>query len=506
MNNVLEINPEEATARVQPGINLALLNRQVRQHGLMFGPDPSSADRATIGGVLGNNSSGAHSILYGMTADHVRAVNILMADGNPISLDRSAVQHYGQSSALGNLMSRVLDFQETHRSLIARDFPRHWRRATGYSLNELLKDDFNPARLLVSSEGTLATTLDATINLVPTPKMTALALIQFDDLVESMAVTDTILETEPSAIELMDRMLIELTRQQPGYASQIAFVRGNPEALITVEYYGDSESELRRKLDHLEVHLRANGIDAEVQQILDPKRQADIWSVRKAGLGLLMSVKGDAKPIPCIEDVSVPTEHLAEYVDAIQRLCADHGTTAAYYAHASAGCLHIRPLISLKNQQGIETMDEITRAAADLAADFSGVMSGEHGDGLQRSELNRVIFGDELYGAMVELKRLFDPGNLMNPCRRGPADGRQPAVWRELLDTSGRHLPRLRSRRRILGRDRDVQRRRCLPQDRQRHDVSELHGNTRREGHDSCAGQRSPERAIGQNVLPGGMA
>ncbi|CAN5763175.1 FAD-binding and (Fe-S)-binding domain-containing protein [soil metagenome] len=415
MNNVFDINPEEQTARVQPGINLAVLNRQVRGHGLMFGPDPSSADRATIGGVLGNNSSGAHSILYGMTADHVSAVNVLMADGSPIGRDRDATGHYGQATKLGDLMSKVLDFQETHRSMIERDFPRHWRRATGYSLNELLKDDFNPARLLVSSEGTLATTLDATINLVPTPKMTALALIQFDDLVESMAVTTTILETEPSAIELMDRMLIELTRQQPGFASQLAFVRGNPEALITVEYYGESEAELRRKLDHLEVHLRANGIDAAIQQVLDPVRQAGIWSVRKAGLGLLMSVKGDAKPIPCIEDVSVPVEHLAEYVDEIRRLCAAHGTTAAYYAHASAGCLHIRPLISLKNQSGIQTMDEITRAAAGLAAKFGGVMSGEHGDGLQRSELNRVIFGDDLYNAMVDLKRIFDPENLMNP-------------------------------------------------------------------------------------------
>ena len=415
MNNVLEINAEDRTATVEPGINLANLNRTLFQYGLMFGPDPSSGDRATIGGVVGNNSSGAHSILYGMTADHVEAVEVMLADGNAVRLDRSSIGHYGQKTALGQLMSKVLDYQETHRTLIERDFPRHWRRATGYSLDQLLKDDFNPARLLVSSEGTLATTLTATIGLVPTPKLTALALLQFDDLVESMAVTTTILETEPSAIELMDRMLIELTREQPGYASQIAFVRGNPEALITVEYYGSTEEELRRKLDHLEVHLRANGVSVEIQRVLDPGRQADIWSVRKAGLGLLMSVRGDAKPIPCIEDVSVPVEHLAGYVDEVQRLCAAHGTTAAYYAHASAGCLHIRPLISLKNCAGIDTMDQITRSAAELASNFGGVMSGEHGDGLQRSELNRMVFSDELYDAMVELKGIFDPENMMNP-------------------------------------------------------------------------------------------
>src|SRR5690606_14598852 len=167
--------------------------------------------------------------------------------------------------------------------------------------------------------------------------------------------------------------------------------------------------------DHLEVHLRSRGVNVEVQQVIDPARQADIWSVRKAGLGLLMSVKGDAKPIPCIEDVSVPVEHLAEYVAEIRRLCADHGTTAAYYAHASAGCLHIRPLVSLKNQAGIDTMDALTRASAELASKFGGAQRRDHGDGLQRSELNRVIFGDELYQAMIEFKRIFDPQNLMTP-------------------------------------------------------------------------------------------
>ena len=183
MANVLEINPEERTARVEPGINLAVLNRQVLPHSLMFGPDPSSADRATIGGVLGNNSSGAHSILHGMTVDHVSATDVLLADGSQLTLDASSPSHYGQATRLGQLMTRLLDFQETHQDAIRRDFPRHWRRATGYSLDQLTKESFNPARLLVASEGTLAVTVEATIQLVPTPRMTALALLQFDDLV-----------------------------------------------------------------------------------------------------------------------------------------------------------------------------------------------------------------------------------------------------------------------------------------------------------------------------------
>lgn len=415
LNNVLALDPEARTVTVQPGINLAWLNRQLAVHQLMFGPDPSSGDRATIGGVVGNNSSGAHSILYGMTVDHVQQLDVLLADGQQLTLNAGTVELAGQRSRIGELMAQLLDFQERHSAVIERDFPRHWRRATGYSLDQFLKADFNPARLVVSSEGTLATTLEATLGLVPTPRMTALALLQFDDLVESMAATTTILETNPSAIELMDDLLIQLTRQQPGFAGQIAFIQGNPQALIAVEYYGESEDELRRKVDHLEATLRAAGLNNELQRVFDTRQQADIWSVRKAGLGLLMSIKGDAKPIPAIEDVSVPVEHLAEYVAEIKRLCAEFGTRAAYYAHASAGCLHIRPLISLKTTEGVATMEQITRAAADLARDFGGVMSGEHGDGLARSELNAELFGPELYAAMQEFKAIFDPRNLMNP-------------------------------------------------------------------------------------------
>nr|MBA2278813.1 4Fe-4S dicluster domain-containing protein [Chloroflexia bacterium] len=259
--------------------------------------------------------------------------------------------------------------------------------------------------------------LRATLDLVPTPEGTALVLLQFDDIVAAMEATPLILETEPSAIELMDRMLIELTREQPGYASQIAFIEGNPAAVLAVEFYGASEGELTHKASRLAAHLQQRGVrlDAEPQVVLDPKRQADVWSVRKAGLGLLMSVRGDAKPIPVIEDVSVPVPHLAEYVRAVEEMVARHGTTAAYYAHASAGCLHIRPLLNLKTFDGVTAMEELAHDAAELAHRFGGVMSGEHGDGLQRSELNELIFGPELYAAMRELKAIFDPGGLMNP-------------------------------------------------------------------------------------------
>lgn len=423
MNRVLAFHPQDRAITVEPGINLDMLNRHVKSQGLMFGPDPSSSNRATIGGVIGNNSAGAHSILYGMTSEHIRNVRIHLAGGGVADLGpgtmADAERRAATDDTLGRLLKRLLVFRETHHDLIERDFPPHWRRATGYSLKEFLAPDdaFNPARLLASGEGSLATILSATINLVDLPTKTGLVLLQFDDLIAAMEATQFILETDPSAIELMDRMLINLTRAQPLYSTQISFIEGDPAGILAVEYYGATDGELERKCQHLIQHLRTHNVhlSANPQVLLDPKRQANVWSVRKAGLGLLMSVRGDAKPIPVIEDVSVPVEHLPAFVAAVEQLVAKHGTTAAYYAHASAGCLHIRPLINLKEISGIEAMVEMAHAAAEMAHRFGGVMSGEHGDGLQRSELNEVIFGPELYAAMQEFKGIFDPDGLMNP-------------------------------------------------------------------------------------------
>lgn len=425
-NKVLSFNQDAKTVTVEPGINLDALNRRMKQHGLMFGPDPASANRATIGGVVGNNSAGAHSILYGMTADHIVSAKVQLASGETVDLGPGTMEEHTQRAtqpdATGRLLKELLAYREQHAELIERDFPPHWRRATGYSLNQFLTgdDDFNPARLLAASEGTLGTILNITMNLVDLPERTALVLLQFDDLVKAMEATNAILEVNPSAIELMDRMLIDLTREQPGYANQITFIHGDPEGILAVEFYGRSDRELQQKCDRLLELLAKRDIRTmtEPQILMDPAQQQNVWNVRKAGLGLLMSVRGDAKPIPVIEDVSVPVEHLPAYVDAVQKLVARHNTRAAFYAHASAGCLHVRPLINLKTVEGVEAMREMAHEAAELAHRFGGVMSGEHGDGLQRSELNELIFGPELYEAMRELKRIFDPEGIMNPGKK----------------------------------------------------------------------------------------
>lgn len=426
LNRVVSLNEEARQVTVEAGVVLDQLNKQLKKHGLMFGPDPSSSNRASIGGVVGNNAAGAHSILYGMTANNIAAVRVQLPNGETADLTSGTMEeHLARARAndgTGKLLRQLLDFRAENIDLIREQFPPHWRRATGYSLNEFVVDDdaFNPARLLASSEGTLATLLTVTLNLVPTPARTALVLLQFDDLVKAMEATNAILEVNPSAIELMDRMLIDLTRGQPGYASQISFIHGEPEGMLAVEFYGESEEELLAKCQTCVDHLRHRGIGlmVDAQILLDPKQQAQVWNVRKAGLGLLMSVRGDAKPIPVIEDVSVPVEHLPEYVATMQKMIARYGTTAAFYAHASSGCLHVRPLINLKTIEGVTAMQELAHEAAGMAARFGGYMSGEHGDGYQRSELNPTIFGPELYQKMREFKAIFDPNGIMNPGKK----------------------------------------------------------------------------------------
>ena len=274
-----------ALVTVEPGINIDSLNRQLKPSGLMFGPDPASTNRATAGGVVGNNSTGSHSILYGMTGDNVRSVKAVLANGSPIQLGpispAAMAGRAAMDDAKGHLFERLLAFRSRYGGLIARDFPPHWRRATGYSLDQLLKPDdaFNPARLLVSSEGTLATLTEITLELVPRPTRTGLVLLQFDDLVAAMAATPAILETEPSAVELMGRMLINLTRSQPGYAHQIAMIEGDPAALLVVEFYGESEVELKRKADRLIAHLA----ERRIRLMTDPLVVLDQSNRRTSG-------------------------------------------------------------------------------------------------------------------------------------------------------------------------------------------------------------------------------
>ncbi len=411
MNRVLEVNAKQRTVCVQSGMFLEQLNRGLKQYGLMFGPDPSSAKIATIGGVVGNNATGAHSILYGMAGDNVEACKLYLHKGESIELNDSISQQSAGSPLLQNLSK----LKERYSDLIEKDFPRHWRRASGYSLNYLLEKPFNPAKLLAGSEGTLGLATEFTLKLVDKPKHTGLAILQFDSMVRAMEAVPVILERNPSAIELIDKYLIDLTRASTSYSPMLTFIDGDPETILVVEFYGDTESEVEMKAKNLNSHLITKNINCLTSYALSEQSQANVWEVRRAGLGLLMSKRDEFKPIPCIEDVSVPVNQLSHYVEDISDLLKRLDTNAGFYGHASAGCLHIRPLVNLKSQSVIGVMEELTEETFKLALKYGGVMSGEHGDGLQRSYLNERLFGKELYGAMKELKSVFDPQGMFNP-------------------------------------------------------------------------------------------
>lgn len=406
-NKILKVDTEEKTVRVQSGMYLEQLNKGLKKNNLKFGPDPSSAKIATIGGVVGNNATGAHSILYGMAGDNVEACNLFLSKGEELKLN--------QNIDGDSIYQTLSGFREKYLEKIISDYPKHWRRASGYSLNYLLDNNFNPAKLLAGSEGTLGLATEFTLNLIEIPKHTALAILHFDSIVKAMESVPLILETNPSAIELVDKYLIDLTKSHPAYSKILTFIEGDPKAVLIIEFDGNNKSLVEKKAKQLGLHLKSKKISTSISYALSPESQSNVWEVRRAGLGLLMSRRSEFKPIPCIEDVSVPVDQLSKYVDDITDLLGRLETDAGFYGHASAGCLHIRPLINLKSKNGIKIMDELTEESFKLALKYGGVMSGEHGDGLQRSYLNQRLFGDELYSAMKELKSIFDPDGIFNP-------------------------------------------------------------------------------------------
>ena len=438
LDRILEINPEEGWVRVEPGVVCDQLNAALKPHGLLFGTDPASANRATLGGMINNNSTGAHSVLYGMTADHLLSADVILADKSTTTFSNLAPAELEYKKKLDNLEGQlyrsVHDLVLRNEALIREKYPRTWRRASGYSLNYLLdfapsqpagwyldpapyppQTGFNLGRLLAGSEGTLAVLTGAKLRLAPRPKMTALDILHFGSVEAAAAAAPAILECRPSAVELVDRSMLDLTRNVPAYARMLTFVQGQPEAILIVEFYGESLPELNTKLDNLETHLRHAGAADTFVRAVTREEQANVWGVRKVGLGLLMSVKGDAKPLAFMEDVAVPVERLAEYVHQVQEIFEEFQVSSGYYAHASAGCLHIRPLISLKTAVGIARMRAIAEAVLEVVVSMGGAMSGEHGDGLSRSEWNARLYGPELYQAFRQVKALFDPRGLLNP-------------------------------------------------------------------------------------------
>lgn len=428
MSRILELDPEARTALVEPGVVQDQLNREAGRHGLMFGPDTSTSNRATLGGMIGNNSAGSGSLRYGMTIDHIRALDVVLSDASLAHLapvDRAEAERRASARTLeGSLYRELPRIVRENGPAIADGFPAFWRRACGYRLDRLAgldgptgeNEPFDLAKFVVGSEGTLVLTTRALVDLVPKPSRTVIAVGHFTSVPAAIAATEDALSFDPAGVELMDKTILDLSRQRIEYASLGTILEGDPDALLFVSFTGEDERELTGQLERLTRLWARHGHGYHTLQAVTPAQQSALLKVRKSSLGLLMAAsEGTRRPLAFVEDTAVPPVHLAEYTDRFKQVLDRHGLTAGFYGHCSVGCLHVRPFVDLADPEQERTMRAVAEEIKDLVSEYGGVNSSEHGDGLARSEFNRQLFGDTLYEAMREVKGVFDPANLMNP-------------------------------------------------------------------------------------------
>ena len=424
LNRILEINPDGRWARVEPGVVLDELNAVLRPHQLRFAPDVSSASRATVGGMMANNSSGARSVLYGKTIDHVHEQRVVLADGSlahfrPLTAEELTRAQTGDAIA-ARAYRAIPELGVRHAAEIDRRFPKVLRRVGGYNLDAFV-DPTRPidlTRIVVGSEGTLGFIVDAKIGLVPLPAQKTVMTIEFDHLLDALGATPLVLTHGPSAVEVMDDFILSHARGHALLdAQRKSMIQRDGSSLLCVEFYGDSLDALVARMEGVERDLKGSSYSCRIRHVLDMAKQAKIWSFREAALGLSTAMKSDGKAISFVEDTAVAPDKLRDYIERFIAIVRRHGTTAGVYAHASVGCLHVRPVVNLKTAAGVATFEAIANDVADLVLEFGGALSGEHGDGLVRGAFNEKMFGSELYQAFRAVKRTFDPNGLFNPGR-----------------------------------------------------------------------------------------
>jgi FAD/FMN-containing dehydrogenase/Fe-S oxidoreductase len=424
LNQILEIDSESRTVRVQPGVVLDQLNTAVAKFGLQFGPDVATSSRANLGGMIGNNSAGARSIVYGKTIDHVRRLGVTLADGTEADFGPVTEVEWERREQLrttqGNIYREMRRVVHQSAAEIRRRFPSILRRVSGYNLDALCKEaqGLQPVglhQLVVGSEGTLAIVTEAELNLLPLPASRGLLVPHFDSLGAAMDAVGPCLEFSPSAVELVDQMLLDLTRNNLALRDTVALIEGKPAAVLMVEFSGNDLPEIRDRIERLRRRIsEISGVTAQVAAT-DRGVCERFWSLRRAGMPLLYGIRGDRKPVTFVEDTAVDPVRLPEFVSRFRETLHRHGTDGAFYGHASVGCVHIRPLLNLKDGNDVARMRRITQDITDLVLEFGGALSGEHGDGLARSEWNRKMFGPTVYEAFRQVKRAFDPTGLLNP-------------------------------------------------------------------------------------------
>ena len=416
LRRIKTLDVEAQRVTVEPGIVLDQLNAQLRKHGLFFPVDVSPANRATIGGMTGNNSCGSRSIRYGNMVHNVRGIDMVMADGAQLRFGQTGGNLDGADPRYADLVQRMRTLHAREADEIERRFPKLLRKVGGYNIETLAPEGNNMAHLLVGSEGTLGFFTGIELDLQKIPAHRTLGVCHFARFYDAMAATKHIVALEPTAVELVDRTMIDLARDIAAFRPIVdRFVRGAPDALLLVEFAGEDRDDCLKRLARLVELLGDLGYPDSVIEATDPAFQRDIWEVRKSGLNIMMSMKGEGKPVSFIEDCAVPLDDLADYTDRLTKVFHKYGTTGTWYAHASVGTLHVRPILNLKLEADAKKMRAIAEEAFAMVREYKGSHSGEHGDGLVRSEFHEPMYGSRIVRAFEAVKDTFDPAGLFNP-------------------------------------------------------------------------------------------
>ncbi len=428
LNSLLEVDAEARLARAQPGLVLDQLNKALAPRGLWFPVDVSTSSRATIGGMTANNSCGSRSIRYGTMRDNVEALDCLMADGSHMHFGAVPRDLVGSNDPdqQTHLVRELLELGTKEADEIKARFPDLMRRVGGYNIDALVPNGGtnNLAHLLVGSEGTLAFTEEATLRLSPLPRNKTLGICHFPTFRQAMEAPQHIVKLGPTAVELVDRTMIELSREIPLFRDTVdRFVRGEPQALLLVEFAEEDQQENLRRLAGLVDLMAELGFawgdpgkqEGGVVEAQDPAFQKAVWEVRKQGLNIMMSMKGEGKPVSFVEDCAVRLEDLADYTSRLTDIFRKHDTDGTWYAHASVGTLHVRPVLNLKQEKDVKALRAIAEECFEMVRSYRGSHSGEHGDGIVRSEFHEAMFGSRMIRSFEWVKDRFDPEGLLNP-------------------------------------------------------------------------------------------
>lgn len=453
MTHILELNTEESWVRVQPGVILSELNQFLEPHGLFFGPETSTANRCMMGGMLGNNACGAHSIVYGSTRDHTLEVKTLLSDGSEAVFSEMDKAAFNEKCTQNNLegdiyrsLNQILS-DKTNQEHIRREYPDKSikRRNTGYAIDLLLETSpfteaappINFSKLLAGSEGTLAFTTEIKLNLVPLPpKAKMLVCVHFETISKSLEANLIALKHQPVSVELMDKTVMDLTKANIEQSKNRFFVKGDPGAILIVEFAEKDYETAEAKAKTMEAEMLAAGLGYHFPVVKGPDMNR-VWELRKAGLGVLNNMPGDAKPVPVIEDTAVNPEVLPAYIEEFDKMLARYGKECVYYAHVATGELHLRPVLNLKNPHDVELFYTIARESALLVKKYKGSLSGEHGDGRLRGEFIPLMVGEHNYALLKQIKQAWDPLNIFNPNK---------IVDTPRMNTSLRYAPGQRTR------------------------------------------------------------